>query len=147
MTLRRLFASFGLLCLVCVVVFAASEVDGTWRGTFNGQPIQLMPDGSFPETVNRFELRLREEGGGRIVGDFRNLDEGKPTRHPISSGGRFGDHVCFDVVIAPEDMRWCVQASGNNLTGSWSAGPKGGPMLGGAGTGARFFRISGSKAN
>jgi hypothetical protein len=44
-------------------------------------------------------------------------------------------------------MRWCVQASGGRLTGSWSAGPEGGPMLGGAGTGARFFVINGSKAN
>jgi len=65
----------------------------------------------------------------------------------MSKGKRYEDRACFDVVIGPEDMRWCVQVNARQLDGSWSGGPEGGPMLGGAGTGARFLKISGSKVN
>jgi hypothetical protein len=45
--------------------FACAEVPrgiaGTWKGTFHGQLIELKADGSYPETIDAFELKLTFE--------------------------------------------------------------------------------------
>jgi len=66
-TMRLLCASLMLWLLVCGAAQAASKFDGTWHGTYNGQPEKLMPDGSYPETVNAFELRLKDNRGNISV--------------------------------------------------------------------------------
>lgn len=144
----KLAISLASLLALCVAASAASAFDGVWHGTFNGQPTRLAPDGSYPESVTKFELRLQEGRGGVVTGEFHEVGVSKPTARSIKNGKRFDDRACFDIVIEPDDdMRWCVQVKGRDLTGSWSAGPEGGPMLGGAGTGARFFQVTGSRAN
>lgn len=135
---------FGLLALlsfdVSVIPGATTGFDGIWRGTYNGQPTKLNPDGTYPESVNEFELSLHDKGG-TVTGEFvqRRRDGSAPVT--IINGKRFGDRACFDVVT-DRDMRWCVWLSGDELAGSWSAGPEGGPMTGGGGAGARLFKIS-----
>jgi len=141
--MRSLAASVVLGVLVCFVASAVSQFDGTWRGTFNGQPTTLMPDGSYPETVSAFELRMQDRDG-IIVGQFRLAHE-KGKLQPLKNGKRFGSRACFDVELDSDDMRWCVQVKGDQLTGAWSKGPQGGPLLNGAGAGARLFKIAGSR--
>jgi hypothetical protein len=142
MTFKQL-GVVGMLFLAFAVATRASEFDGTWRGAYNGQPITLMPDGSFPETVTQFELRLHAKNHG-FAGTFRRL-QGGDSFQPLKNAKRFGDHICFDVTLDSEDMRWCVRARNNQLRGTWSAGPEGGPLLSGAGVGARLFKIEASK--
>jgi hypothetical protein len=123
---------------------AGSELDGLWRGTYNGQPTALLPDGTYPETIKPFTLRLRDKRG-IVTGEFQGADVNGKSSYPVENGRRFGKRACFDVILESGDMRWCVEVNGRNLTGSWSAGPEGGPLLGGAGAGARVFGIKGSK--
>jgi hypothetical protein len=63
----------------------------------------------------------------------------------MANGKLFGARAYFDVDTDGEDMRWCVLVRGNRFTGSWSSGPEGGPVLGGAGAGARFYKITGQR--
>ena len=86
---------FAVLYLVCAVTCIASELDGTWRGTFHGQPTHLLPDGTYPETVTGFELRLSEARDGCIVGEFRVINGGKNTPQPIRNGKRFDESRLF----------------------------------------------------
>jgi len=144
MVRRPLIRIIGPL-LVLASVCSASVFDGRWRGTYNGQPTTLLPDGSYPETVTPFELRLQEKNGG-ITGEFRGgAHDAAAEAYPLKNGKIFGNRACFDIVIGSEDMRWCVLVRGNRLRGTWSEGPEGGPLLGGAGAGARLFGITGSK--
>ena len=126
----------GILWLLFGVALAvASELDGTWRGTYKGQPTTLMPDGTFPETITAFELRLHERNG-EITGEFR--EKGKKADSLLSQERErnSGNRACFDILLDSEDMRWCVQVRRNQLIGAWSKGPEGGPLLGGAGPGS-----------
>ena len=144
----RFWRSFMTCCLwLCgfMAVCLASEFDGTWHGTYNGQSTTLLPDNTFPETVSDFELRLIDRNG-KITGEFRDGGEhGAWVR--IRNGKRFGERACFDVVRGRDDMRWCVQAASEKLAGAWSSGPQGGPLLRGAGVGARLFKIDGFKTS
>ena len=109
---------FGSVFLSYLALLASiSDLNGTWVGTFNGQPQRLLPDGSYPETITRFELILKIQGT-RITGTFSNLGEVSTKTQPIRNGGRFGDKVCFDVFDAGDDHRWCVFAKGDDLEGS-----------------------------
>ena len=122
---------------------AASRFQGTWRGTYQSQPTELRPDGSYPEEVNEFEIRIIETRG-KISGTFRRMRQGADTSVDLANGRRFGSRACFDVV-SDGDMRWCVEVRGDKLTGTWSEGPEGGPLSGGAGIGARLFLIQGKR--
>lgn len=143
--MTSLVAGIVLSSLVCMAVRAASGLDGTWRGTYNSQPTALMPDGSYPEKVNAFELRLQDKKG-TISGDFSTQDETRKIQ-PVKNGKRFGNRACFDIVLDSDDMRWCVEARGNRLSGTWSEGPQGGPLLNGAGAGARLFKITAARVD
>jgi hypothetical protein len=131
----------SLVFLFSVALLASfADLDGIWVGTFKGQPQRLMPDGSYPETVTRFELIL-EARGSRVTGTFSNLDEVPRKMQPIQNGRRIDDRFCFDVVDAGEDCRWCVRANGADMEGIWNRGPEGGPATDGLGAGARLFEI------
>jgi len=133
-----------LLALVWLFSFpllaSIADLNGTWAGTFNGQPQKLLPDGSYPETVTRFELILKIQGA-RITGTFSNSGEVPARIQPIRNGGRFGDRVCFDLLDGGDDHRWCVAANRGDLRGTWNLGPQGGPAAGGLGPGARLFGL------
>jgi hypothetical protein len=142
--------SMSVLLTLWTMLFAplcqsASKYDGLWRGTYASLHLDRLPeDGSDLEKTNEFELRLHERKG-TVTGEFM---DGSPVLGPgrsIMNGKIFGDRACFDVVNEYGDMRWCVMVSGDRLSGAWSSGPEGGPLLGGAGVGVRFFRIGGRK--
>src|ERR1051325_5719855 len=102
-----------LCCLLSLILsisapaYARPRFNGAWRGTFHGQPTRLLPDGTYPETVHRFELRL-QESGGTITGDFRQIDSKVPVQ-VLKNAKRFDDRACFDVTLDDEtDMRACV---------------------------------------
>jgi hypothetical protein len=126
---------FGLTLLASI-----ADLNGTWVGTFNGQPQKLLSDGSYPETVRRFELILKIEGT-RITGTFLYLGEATTAAQPIRNGGRFGDRICFDILDGGDDHRWCVVANRDDLEGAWNLGPQGGPATGGLGPGVRIFNL------
>lgn len=113
---------------------AKTQFNGTWRGAFKGQAVKLMPDGSFPETVHKFELHLVSRHG-ITTGWLVDGSEKPITRRRIVDVGRFGDRLCFDVRDVGVDMRWCVSINKNHMYGSWSLGPQGGPLLNGMGSG------------
>src|ERR1700719_2353088 len=51
----------AIICALCATVLSGEGprgIAGTWNGSFNGQPVQLKPDGTYPETVTRFRLAL-----------------------------------------------------------------------------------------
>ena len=121
---------------------AASRFDGVWHGTYNSQPTALLADGSYPEVVGEFEIRIWEKARS-IYGSFQRRGSGQGPILPIKNGRRFGDRACFDVITESGDMRWCVSARGSRLEGTWSSGPQGGALLDGAGLGIRLFAISG----
>jgi hypothetical protein len=140
----RLFRSMLLSSVALLASFA--ELDGIWVGTFKGQPQKLLPDGSYPETITRFELILKRQGT-RVLGTFTNLDEVPLKAQAIGHGKRIGDRFCFDVFVGGEDCRWCIRARGSELEGVWNRGPEGGLITGGMGTGARLFSIRAKKIN
>jgi hypothetical protein len=140
MTITRCFLIVWLL-LQITVCRGASRFDGTWWGTFDSQPTELLPDGSYPQKVNAFELRLHERKGA-VTGEFERRGTNVGPAQRLMYGKLFGDRACFDVITEETDMRWCLVARGNRLTGTWSNGPEGGPLLDGAGVGARLFKIA-----
>jgi hypothetical protein len=132
----------ALVLLICAPLSqAVSRFDGTWRGTYNSQPTELLPDGSYPEKVNEYELRLHESNG-TVTGEFQRRGSKSGASRTLMNGKLSGGRACFDILADDDDMRWCVIVRGNRLTGVWDRGPEGGPLLG---PGARLFKISGSK--
>jgi hypothetical protein len=129
-----------MLLLSLALPASLADFNGTWAGTFNGQPQKLLPDGRYPETVTRFDLTLKTQGT-RVIGTFTNLDDVPPKPQPVQNGKRVGDRFCFDVFTVGEDCRWCIRAHGSNLEGVWNRGPEGGPSTGGLGTGVRLFQV------
>ena len=136
----------ALWLLICVPLCpAASKFDGTWRGAYNSLHYERLPQAGDPlEQINEFELRLRVRHG-TVTGEFQRLGANtSPDRH-VTNGKIFGERACFDVVDEYSEMRWCITASGDRFSGTWTKGPEGGPILGGAGFGVRAFDISGRK--
>ncbi len=135
---------------------AASRFNGIWQGTYNSLHYERPPQtGDDLEQRNGFELRLYERRG-IVTGEFSRRVAASPSGTPqslrpeisplsILNGKIFDERACFDVVNEYGDMRWCVIVRDNKLTGTWSGGPEGGPVLGGAGAGVRFYEISGRK--
>jgi len=124
-----------------LAVCATSVLCGSGRRLgryFQRQPQELLPDGSYPETVTRFQLILKTQGS-HVIGTFTNLDEALPKAQPIQNGKRIDGRFCFDIFISGEDCRWCIRAHGSDLEGTWNGGPEGGPAAGGLGAGARLF--------
>lgn len=136
----------ALWLLICVpLCHAASRFDGTWRGTYNSLHYERLPQAGDPlEQINEFELRLHVYQG-TVRGEFQRRGTNSGPDRPVTNGKMFGDRACFDVVNEYDDMRWCVVVHGNKLSGSWSGGPEGGPIFGGAGAGVRSYDIDGRK--
>jgi hypothetical protein len=136
----RLILAAAFLGWSCPLVFAAlpSGIAGTWRGTFNGQPVDVKPDGSYPETVTRFDLKLMVERG-RLSGVLRVTGPYKRTT-PIQHTQCDPEGCGFEVVDNNDgDVNtWRVEAHGDKLIGSRNRGRMT-PL--GIGTGARFFQI------
>lgn len=84
---------------------AASRFGVTWRGTYNSQTTELLPDGSYPEKANDYELRLHESNG-TVTGEFQRRGPSSDIAHLVMNGKLFGDRVCFDIVADDDDMRW-----------------------------------------
>ncbi len=145
-TPQMLARSYGPFFIVWLALAGESRFDGTWRGTYNSQPNSTRTGGSYPKIQNEFMLRLHEKAG-LITGDFQVLRPSPGRVQPVMDGKRFGDRACFDLTAGGDDMRWCVLVSGKKLTGAWSRGPEGGPMLRGAGAGARLFKIAAHKSD
>jgi hypothetical protein len=136
----------ALWLLICVpVCHATSRFDGTWRGTYNSLYYERPPEAGDPfEQRNEFELRLHVRQG-TVTGEFQRRGTNSGPDRPVTNGKIFGDRACFDVVNEYGDMLWCIVVHGNKLSGTWTKGPEGGPILGGAGFGVRSFEISGHK--
>src|ERR1700689_5213503 len=64
----------ALLGLSMAIYAQQPNVAGTWEGLFNGQPQQLQPDGSYPETRTKFKLRLQFSQGSRLTGTLTVLE-------------------------------------------------------------------------
>ncbi|GEM_PF-4127539 len=137
-----------ILCILLSPPLSArgrARFNGTWRGTFRDMPTGTEPrtrDNPAGESTHPFELTLHEKGRW-ITGEFRQTDAPGPSQR-VKHAGRFGDRACFDVMSSDgenEDMRFCVVLQSGNLTGIWSGGPQGGPILGGMGPGARLFEV------
>lgn len=88
--------------------------DGVWRGLYNSQPTVAVPNVTYPENVNEYELRLHDRNGA-VTGEFRHRSNTSGVA--LVNGKRFGDRACFDIVEDGEDMRWCVAVHGKRLTG------------------------------
>lgn len=135
----------ALLLLISIVICTgkgwASSVAGSWAGSFDVQATRPTRDKSGQK--KNFTLVIKRRGrswAGILAGD-----EIQPRQQSISNEGWFGDRFCFDALDDDNDMRWCVAADRNRLSGVWSLGPKGGRLLDGMGAGARLFAIRGTR--
>ena len=99
------------LLIQTTVCQGASRLDGIWRGTFGSQPTELLPDGSYPEKVNTFELRLHESKGA-VTGEFERRGGNVGPVQRLMHGKLFGHRACFDVIADETDMRWGVVIRG-----------------------------------
>jgi hypothetical protein len=144
MKLPIFIIGFSLLALGEAI--ATSSFNGVWRGTFNGQPTTRNADGTYPETITAFELTLRRNGT-TLTGEFRRLGGQSAARILIRNGKMFGDRGCFDLIDSAQDMRWCLTVGQNELSGIWSRGPEGGPLLDGLGIGTRLFGIKAERVH
>src|ERR1035438_10553304 len=76
--LRFYIVIFGLS--MSVHAQRGPNVAGTWEGVFNGQPQQLQPDGSYPETRTKFRLSLQFSQPAKLTGRLTVLES-----HPRAS--------------------------------------------------------------
>lgn len=146
-TMFRCTTAVLLTLLLCAAPGSSAGVlTGTWRGTYNSMPAQLLPDGSYPERVNGFQLSLRVVNGA-VLGRFEPIGTGIAPAQDIRNYSQVKGLHCFDITAADgDDMRWCVRSRGTHLAGVWNRGPEGGPTAGGSGIGARLFRVSAARA-
>lgn len=114
-------------------------ITGTWRGTFNGQPLELKPNGSYPEIVTPFELRLAVKAG-KLTGTLVIVDR-KARKIRIKNSQCDQDGCSFEVMDNAdcEVMAWRVERVETRLEGNRNSGPLT-PL--GIGAGARLFRIT-----
>ncbi len=117
-----------------------SQYVGEWAGTFHQQPGPKSRD----EGIAAFRL-VFTENRGRLAGNFYT-PSGPAGGISLRGVGTFDYGLCFDVIEGEEDMRWCVRSTGSTMSGVWSGGPQGGPILGGLGVGVRLFQIDARKA-
>ena|SRR5579884_4108625 len=113
-------------------------ISGQWKGTFNGQPTELKPDGSYPETVSRFELQLVIRGSS-LQGTLKVIGNPGITA-PIQHATCDPEGCFFEVIdnLDHEIMTWRVEPMGNEMKGSRGRGrinPSG--II----PGARIFRL------
>jgi hypothetical protein len=147
MTMFRSATTVLLSLLLCTAPSrSASVLTGTWRGTYNSMPAQLLPDGSYPERVNGFQLNLRVVNGA-VLGRFEPIGAGIAPAQDIRNYAQVGSRHCFDITAADgDDMRWCLRLRGDRLEGVWNRGPEGGPIAAGLGIGARLFKVSAARS-
>jgi hypothetical protein len=141
---------FGVVILgLSMLVHArppAPNVAGTWEGLFNGQPTQLRPDGSYPETRTKFRLNLRFSQSAKLTGTLIVLEPEVRTS-PIRKSRCDPDGCSFEVVDYSDGeipQAWRVWIEGGALRGTRNRGPL---RPYGIGPGARLFKIEGQRVN
>ena len=113
-------------------------ITGAWTGRFNGQPEELMADGSYPETVTRFRLVLTLRHG-KLSGLLTVLNRPQFTT-PISNAVCDPDGCGFEVNDEADDevYTWRVEPHGDKLTGNRNCGHMTPLGIGGC---ARLFSV------
>ncbi len=126
--------------LISSSLLGSDQIDGTWKGTFNGQPLPVKVRGGYPETVTPFEMLLMTQGN-KLSGMFRNLSQQPVKSRPILKGTKWGlSSFSFEVFDNDKIFTWCVTVMGKKMTGTRNKGHMS-PLR--IGTGARLFSIEG----
>jgi hypothetical protein len=142
---RCSLASVMALCVVASAPDKTALLLGTWQGTYQNSRAGVLPDGSNPDQVFRFQLTVHSING-TIRGQFEPIGNGNSKRQDIRNYGRFGNRDCFDLSTGDnEDMRWCVIVSGQHLEGLWNRGPEGGPATDGLGLDDHLSPVSATR--
>jgi hypothetical protein len=130
--------AFGLLMLVDA--HPRHTLAGTWEGLFNGQPTQLQPDGSYPETRTKFRLTLQFPGSSKLIGTLTVF--GPQTHVSQIKNPRCDPDACsFEVVDYGDEntpQAWRIWTENGELLGIRNRGPL---RPYGTGPGARLFKI------
>lgn len=122
------------------------NVEGTWEGFFNGQPQQLQPDGSYPETRTKFRLSLQLSQGVKLVGMLSVL-ESHLRISQIKKSRCDPDGCSFEVVDCADEttpQAWRIWVENGELRGTRNRGPL---RPYGIGPGARLFKIEATRIN
>jgi hypothetical protein len=119
-------------------------ITGIWNGSFNGQPVELKPDGTYPEIVTRFRLVLRLRDG-KLNGVLTVLSDPKLTT-PIRNAQCDSEGCGFEIIDNSdgEVYTWRVEPHGTRLIGNRNCGHIT-PL--GIGVCARLFGIRGTKTS
>jgi hypothetical protein len=119
------------------------NVAGTWEGFFNGQPQQLQPDGSYPETRTKFRLTLQFSQPAKLAGRFTAFESHVRTSQ-IRNSRCDPDTCSFQVMSGDETTSWRIWTENGELHGMRNFGPLR-PF--GLGAGARIFKIEAKRIN
>jgi hypothetical protein len=120
------------------------SVAGTWKGVFNGQP-EPQPDGSDPETVTPFTLRLEFQHGtlrGVLTVLKAPAKMSRIRKSRCDSGGCSFEVVDYGDEKTPQ--AWRIWVEGGKLHGMRNRGPLG---ILGIGGGMRLFQIEAQSVN
>jgi len=145
----------GWMLKLCIALLALAtsilaqhpaSMAGTWEGVFNGQPQELKPDGSYPETRTRFRLRLHFYERYKLMGTLTVLE---PHGHVSQiQNSRCDASACsFEVMNYGDETEitsWRVWTENGRLGGMRNFGPLR-PF--GLGAGARIFKVEARRKN
>jgi hypothetical protein len=141
--LKLCVIAFGLL--MSVDAHPPHALAGTWEGFFNGQPQQLQPDGSYPETRTKFRLTLRFSQSSELTGTLTVF--GPQTHLSEIKNPRCDPDACsFEVVDFGHEttpQAWRIWIANGELHGIRNRGPL---RPNGTGPGARLFKIEARRA-
>lgn len=136
--LKQCIVAFGLL--VSVDAHPRYALAGTWEGLFNGQPEQLQPDGSYPETQTKFRLTLQFSKSSKLTGTLTVF--GPQTHVSQIKNSRCDSDACsFEVVDYGDEttpQAWRIWTVNGELRGIRNRGPL---RPYGTGPGARLFKL------
>jgi hypothetical protein len=141
---------FGVVILGLSILVHAQpsppNIAGTWEGLFNGQPTQLLPDGSYPETRTKFRLSLGFSQSTKLTGTLTVLEPHARTSQ-IRNSRCDPDGCSFEVVDYGDGttpQAWRIWIEGGDLRGMRNRGTS---RPYGLGLGARLFRIEGRRVS
>lgn len=116
------------------------NVAGTWAGLFNGQPEQLHPDGSYPETRTKFRLTLEFTQSSRLTGTLtilRSEERASDIINPHCDPAACSFEV-VDYGDGTTPQAWRIWIANGELRGVRNRGPL---RPYGIGPGTRLFKI------